>query len=54
MMLFICAQSEYLCALRSISLILLNVLITFRSFMTIAHKKQKMPYFYDQVMATAR
>ena len=34
MMLFMCAQSEYLCALRSTSLILLNVLTTLRSFMT--------------------
>ena len=54
MMLFMCAQSEYLCALKPINLILLNVLTTFRSFMTIAHKKQKMSYFYNQVMAIAR
>ena len=53
-MLFMCAQSEYLCASRSISLILFNVLITFRSFMTIAYKKQKMSYFYNQAMTIAR
>ena len=32
-MLFMCAQSEYICALRSISFILLNILATLRSFM---------------------
>ena len=35
-------------------LILSNVLITLRSFMTIAHKKQKMSYSYNQAMAIAR
>ena len=44
----------FICALRSTSLILFNILTTFRSFMTIAHKKQKMPYLYNQAMATAR
>ena len=59
-MLFMCAQSEYSYALRSINalrstnFILFNILIIFRSFMTTAHKKQKMFYFYNQVMAIAK
>ena len=42
-----CAQSECLCALKSISFILFNILITFRSFIINAYKKQKMSYFYN-------
>ena len=53
-MVFMCSQSEYLYALRPTNLILFNVLTIFRSFMTIAHKKQKMSYLYNQAMATAR
>ena len=36
------------------SLILSDVLAILRSFMTIAHKKQKMSYLHDQAMAIMR
>ena len=42
-----CAQSEYLYALKSIYFILFNILTNFRSFVMNADKKQKTLYFYN-------